>query len=261
MLHQLKLFLTALQFFTRIPVPAWVGHTARQLDQSARYFTLVGVCVGLLAGGILWAGSAVLPLQLAVGLSMLSGILMTGAFHEDGLSDFVDGIGGGYTRDKILDIMKDSRVGAYGVIAVTIALLIKFQALLAIGSTRSIVLAAASLVAAHAISRWMALSIMLTQSYVRDEDSARAKPVAQTMSRSSFVIASLISVAAIGILPAAGAAITSVLSAVACAVLLRTYLAWLMKKKLGGYTGDCLGAVQQITEIGFYLGLLAAIQP
>jgi adenosylcobinamide-GDP ribazoletransferase len=101
MLQQLRLFLSAVQFFTRIPVPAWVGHSAQQLDQSARYFTLVGVCVGGLAAIILWAAALVLPLALAVALSMLGSILITGAFHEDGLSDFVDGMGGGYSR-KIL---------------------------------------------------------------------------------------------------------------------------------------------------------------
>lgn len=259
MLQQLRLFLTAVQFFTRIPVPAWVGHSAQKLDQSARYLTLVGVCVGGLAAIILWAAALVFPLALAVALSMLGSILITGAFHEDGLSDFADGMGGGYTREKILAIMKDSHVGAYGVIAIVLVLLIKFQVLLAlIHSTRSAALVAAALIAAHAVSRLMAASIMLTQQYVRADDSARAKPAAQGLSRSSFAIALLIAAAAIMLLPMAGAGMASVFSALACALLLRIYLAWLLKKKLGGYTGDCLGAVQQITEIGFYLGLLAA---
>ena len=260
MLQQLRLFLTAVQFFTRFPVPAWVGHSAQQLDQSARYFGLVGVCVGGLAALVFWLAALVLPLSLAVVLSMLAGILITGAFHEDGLSDFVDGMGGGYTREKILAIMKDSHVGAYGVIAIVLALLLKFQVLLAlINTTRSVNLLAAALVAAHAVSRLMAVSIMLTQRYVRDDDSARAKPAAQSVSRTSFAIALLVGVAAIALLPAAGAGIASVASALACALLLRFYLARLLRKKLGGYTGDCLGAVQQITEIGFYLGLLAAL--
>lgn len=260
MLQQLRLFLTAVQFFTRFPVPAWVGHSAQQLDQSARYFSLVGVCVGALAAVVLWLAALVLPLSLAVVLSMLAGILITGAFHEDGLSDFVDGMGGGYTREKILAIMKDSHVGAYGVIAIVLALLLKFQVLLAlVNTTHSVNLLAAALIAAHAVSRLMAVSIMLTQRYVRDDDSARAKPAAQSVSRTSFAIALLVGVAAIALLPAAGAGIASVVSALASAVLLRFYLAWLLRKKLGGYTGDCLGAVQQITEIGFYLGLLAAL--
>lgn len=257
MLQQLRLFLTAVQFFTRIPVPAWVGHSAQQLDQSARYFPLVGLCVGSMAAAILWLSALVLPLPLAVGLSMLSSILITGAFHEDGLSDFVDGLGGGYTREKILAIMKDSHVGAYGVIAIVLALLIKFQALLALSSNHSPAVVAVTLIAAHTVSRLMAVSIMVTQQYVRAGDSARAKPVVQGLSRTSFAIALLTGLVLLALFPLAGVSIVSVISAVACALLLRIYLASQLRKKLGGYTGDCLGAVQQITEIGFYLGLLA----
>lgn len=255
MIHQVRLFLTAVQFFTRIPVPDWVGHSAQQLDQSARYFPLVGLCVGALAAIILWLSTMLLPLPLAVALSMLASVLITGAFHEDGLSDYVDGIGGGYTREKILAIMKDSRVGAYGVIAIVLALLIKFQAILALMGAFSPLIVAVTLIAAHAISRLMAVSIMLTQQYVRNDDSARAKPVAQGMSSASFVIAAVTGVVAMGLLWGAGVGVMTIVSAVACALLLRIYVGRQMSKKLGGYTGDCLGAVQQVTEIGFYLGM------
>lgn len=256
MLQQLRLFLTAVQFFTRMPVPAWVGHSAQQLDQSARYFPLVGLCVGGLAASIFWISACVLPLALAVILSMLASILITGAFHEDGLSDFVDGMGGGYGREKILAIMKDSHAGAYGVLAIVLALLVKFQALLALTGRHSPVYVAATLVAAHGISRLLATSIMLTQQYVREDATARAKPVAQALSRTSFFIAGLTGTAALALLLVAGGSVANMVSALACAWLLRVYLGWQMQKKLGGYTGDCLGAVQQISEIGFYLGML-----
>ena len=257
MLQQLRLFLTAVQYFTRIPVPAWVGHTAQQLDQSARYFPLVGMGVGAIAATVLCVSAWVLPLTLAVVLSMLTGILITGAFHEDGLSDFVDGMGGGYTREKILAIMKDSHVGAYGVIAIVLALLIKFQILLVLTHRHSLVFVAAALISAHGISRLMAVSIMLTQQYVRADDTARAKPVAQDLSRTSFAIAVITGLAALALLLLSGGSIANITIALACSLLLRMYLAKLMQQKLGGYTGDCLGAVQQVTEIGFYLGLLA----
>jgi len=256
MLQQLRLFLTAVQFFTRLPVPAWVGHSAQQLDQSARYFPLVGLCVGGLSASVFWLSSCVVPITLAVALSMLASILLTGAFHEDGLSDFVDGMGGGYSRVKILAIMKDSHAGAYGVIAIVLALLFKFQALLALSGRHSLVVVAATLLAAHGISRLLAVSIMLTQHYVREDATARAKPVAQTLSRASFSIAALTGVAALVLLFVAGGNVRNIAAALACALLLRIYLGWQMHKKLGGYTGDCLGAVQQITEIGFYLGML-----
>lgn len=254
MLQELRLFFTAVQFFTRIPLPAWVGHSAQQLDQATRYLPAVGMCVGVLAAVVLWVCAQVLPLSLAVALSMVSGILATGAFHEDGLSDFADGMGGGYTREKILAIMKDSRIGAYGAIAIVLTLLIKYQALLALG-THSLAYAAAALVAAHGVSRLMAVSLMVTQRYVRDDDSARAKPAAGKLSHTSFAIALVFGIAALGIMLAARASVASVLAALGTALLMRIYLAWLLQKKLGGHTGDCLGAVQQLTEIAFYLGL------
>lgn len=259
MLRELRLFLTAVQFFTRIPVPAWVGHSAQQLDQAARYFPLVGVLVGALSAAMLWLSAQVFPLSLAVGLSMAASILITGAFHEDGLSDFADGMGGGYTLEKTLAIMKDSRVGAYGVIALVLVLLLKYQSLLALGDLHALPLLAAALMAAHSISRLLAASLMLTQRYIRDDDSARAKPAAQTISTASFTIATLTGCAALGILCAAGADSSAILVAVAAALLMRVYLAWRLQQRLGGYTGDCLGAVQQLSELAFYLGLLAVL--
>src|SRR5512142_1847192 len=99
-MQQLRLFLTAIQFFTRLPVPAWVGHSAQQLEQSARYLPLVGVIVGAITAAVLWLAAQALPLPLAVLLSMAAGILATGAFHEDGLSDFADGMGGSHSKEK-----------------------------------------------------------------------------------------------------------------------------------------------------------------
>lgn len=260
MLQELRLLLTAVQFFTRIPVPAWVGHCPAQLSQAARYFPLVGVLAGALCAASLWLAAQILPLSLAVALSMMFSILITGAFHEDGLSDFADGLGGGYTRDKALTIMKDSRIGAYGAIALILVLLLKYQALLELCRTHPLLFISAALIAAHSFSRLMATSIMLTQHYIRDDDSARAKPAAQQINTASFTIALLTGVAALGILFAAGAHPSSIFAAVAASLLMRIYLAWRLQKRLGGYTGDCLGAVQQLTELAFYLGLLAAIR-
>jgi len=259
MIKELRLFLVALQFFTRLPVPAWVGHSAQQLEQSARYFPLVGAAVGLLAAAVLWLAAQVLPLPVAVGLSMAASILVTGAFHEDGLSDFADGFGGGNTKEKMLAIMKDSRIGVYGAIALVLVLLLKYQALVELCTSHSLQLAAAALIAAHAVSRLMAASLMLTQRYVRDDESARAKSVAQHMSPVSFAIA-LLSVTAVLFVPhAAGISVTSLAAAMGAALLMRAWLAWRLQKRLGGYTGDCLGAVQQLSELAFYLGLLATI--
>lgn len=255
---QLRLFLTAVQFFTRLPVPGWVGHSAGQLEQAARYLPLVGIMVGALAAAVLWATAQVLPLPLAVALSIAAGILVTGAFHEDGLSDFADGFGSRHTPAKILAIMKDSRVGAYGVIALVLVLLTKFEALLTLYQTHAWSAAAAALVAAHAVSRLLAVSLMYTQRYVRTDDSARAKPVAQAMSTSSFIVALLGAAITLPLLTMGDIPLGNIAAALVAALSMRVWLAWRIQQRLGGYTGDCLGAVQQLSEIAFYLGLLVA---
>lgn len=259
MLNELRLFLTAVQFFTRLPVPAWIGHSAHQLEQSSRYLPLVGVLVGACSAAVLWFSSLLLPLSLAIALSIAASILVTGAFHEDGLSDYADGMGGGHSREKILMIMKDSRVGAYGVIALILVLLLKYQALQALGNTQGIWLLSAALVSAHSFSRLLAASLTLTQHYVRNDDSARARPAAQQMSLTSFAIATLTGCASLAFLSLAGASLTTIAAAAITALLARAWLALRMKQRLGGYTGDCLGAVQQLSEVVFYLGLLAAL--
>lgn len=259
MLRELRLILTAIQFFTRLPVPAWVGHSAQQLEQAARYLPLVGMLAGAIAAAVLWISAQLLPLPVAVVLSMTAGILATGAFHEDGLSDFADGFGGGHTKEKMLAIMKDSRVGAYGVIALVLVLLLKYQALLELCGKHSLMLAAAALIAAHCVSRLMAVSIMFTLRYVREDDSARARPAAQ-LSRFSFTVSLLTGIAALGLLYFANAHPAAILAAAASTLLMRAYLARRLQQRLGGYTGDCLGAVQQLSELAFYLGLIAALR-
>jgi adenosylcobinamide-GDP ribazoletransferase len=255
-MQQLRLFLTALQFFTRIPVPRWVGHTAAQLDQSARYFPFVGALVGMFSGLVLWLAAQALPLSVALVLSMVAGIWLTGAFHEDGLSDYADGMGGGYTREKILAIMKDSRVGAYGVIALVLVLLLKYAALLELTNRHTLLQVCAMLVAANALSRLLALGVMWRLPYVRADETARAKPVAQQLSAASAVIALLTGMLALTLLYFCGVELLNIISMLFISLVLLLLLARQMHKQLGGYTGDCLGAVQQITEVGLYLGLL-----
>ena len=260
MFQELRLLLTAIQFFTRIPVPAWVGHEPQRLSEAVRYFPLTGALVGALCAIVLMLAEQALPLPIAVLLSMAAGMLITGAFHEDGLSDFADGMGGGLTREKALLIMKDSSIGAYGAIALMLALMLKYQALLLLYGGHAQLFVPATLIAAHTFSRVMAASIMATQDYIRDDESARAKPAAQNIGAASLAIALFTGIAA-ALLPLfAGASMISIAVAVASAVSMRAYLAWRLKKRLGGYTGDCLGAVQQLTEISFYLGLLASIR-
>ncbi len=246
---QLRLVFTAIQYFTRLPVPRWTGCSERQLNDAARYFPLVGILVGLATGGAYLLTVSVFPRTLAVLLAMVAGVLLTGGFHEDGLADACDGLGGGWDKPQVLAIMKDSRIGSYGVLGLVLALALKFAALAAVPSSQFLAIA----VAAHSLSRFMAVSVMATQRYVRDDASARAKPVAQSISAAGVACAAFFAVAPLAWLGSAG------LAGAAGALALRLALARYIYRRIGGYTGDCLGAVQQITEIGFYLALLAWI--
>lgn len=258
-MNQLRLFLVAIQYFTRLPVPRSIGHSSERLNLAARYFPLVGLVVGGGCAAALWLGMQFFAAQIAVLLSMLVGLLVTGAFHEDGLADFVDGFGGGYSRERVLAIMKDSRVGVFGVIAVVLSFLLKLAVLQTL-TAHSLSLACYALMAAHVISRCMAASLLYTQDYVRGDDAdAKSKPVAQAMSHSGFAVVVLTGAGALLLLWSNTHQLSAIGVGLGAALLARAYLAWRIHHALGGYTGDCLGAVQQITELVFYLGLLAAI--
>ena len=119
---QLRLFLTALGFFTRVPIPQWVGYSPEQLNAATRYFPLVGVFVGALVATLTVAMGYVWSPHLAIALGLGVSVLLTGAFHEDGLADSVDAFGGAFERERVLEIMHDSRIGTYGAVALWLAL-------------------------------------------------------------------------------------------------------------------------------------------
>lgn len=245
--RELRSLLTAVQYFTRVPVPRWVGHSTEQLAHSVRYFPLVGLGVG--AGGalVLWLCAQVLPALLAVILSCAVTLLLTGAFHEDGLADTFDGLGGAATRERAMEIMKDSRLGTFGTLALLVAVLLKIAAL----STLSTPDAALALIAGHGLSRACAVLMAWCLPYVRDDAAARAKPMVESLRDIDLAVA-----AGFGVLPlfaiGRGAAGGLLLALLVVAVLYRWF-----KQRLGGYTGDTLGATQQGCEIAFYLALAA----
>jgi adenosylcobinamide-GDP ribazoletransferase len=249
--RELRLFLTAVQYFTRVPVPAWVGHSAEQLNGSARYFPAVGLCIGLYAAAVYTAAAYVWNPVIAALLATAATVLATGAFHEDGLADTFDALGGAMTRERALEIMKDSRIGTYGALALLLVLAIKVAALASSG----LLVAVAALPAAHAVSRWLSTSLIWRSQYVRIDDSSRAKPVTQSLSTAGFVVASLWALPALVCLGVLAPLATCV--ALCAAGSVRWWLGGWFERRLGGYTGDTLGATQQLTEAAFYLGLLA----
>ena len=247
-LAELRYFFTALGYFTRVPVPRWVGYEPHYLNAAARYFPLVGALVGALGAVVYLAALRAFPVSVAVLLSMAATLAVTGAFHEDGLADCVDAFGGGYTREDVLRIMHDSRIGAFGAIALVIALALKWQTLAALPPLG----AAWLMIAAHAASRTCAISYLATLDYVRAE--GKAKPVAQRMSAYALMLASGFGVPWL-FWPdwRAGCAVVAVL------LVLRFVLGRYFVRRIGGYTGDCLGFAQQVFELSIYLVGLAWI--
>lgn len=260
MRREAEYFFAALRFFTRLPVPRWVGHSAAQLNHAARYFPLIGVLVGAIGGGVTLLALALWPATVAVPLGMAATLLATGAFHEDGLADSCDGFGGGWSREDVLRIMKDSRIGSYGTIGIVLALLLKAALLVELAEAPAAVFLAA-LIAGHSVSRLASTALIFTLDYARDDDGAKAKPLAVRMGRGELAFAAATALLAclplLALQPPQPAALrlSLALTLVAIVALLA---ARHFVRRLGGYTGDCLGATQQLTEIAFYLGLACA---
>ncbi len=244
---EFKIFLTALMFYTRFPVKQIEGWSEEMLNKSTRYFPFIGILVGVVGAAIFFGAVQIFPVSIAVILSMAATIFFTGAFHEDGFADFCDGFGGGYSKERILEIMKDSRIGTYGTVGLLMVLGVKFLALTQIEIARIPFI----LVAGHAVSRLFPVLLIYTSEYARLDATSKTKPIGKADS-----IFSLILVLAIG---GATLFLLSWMEAVIGIALLATVFFIFRKyiiRKLDGYTGDILGALQQLCEVFFYLAIL-----
>ncbi len=250
MRYQLELFFTALGFFTRIPVPGWVPWSVERLNHSARFFPLVGWVVGGICASSLVLFALVLPVALAVLLSIALSLRLTGAFHEDGWADTCDGFGGGWDKTQTLTIMKDSRNGTYGTAGLTLMLVTKAVALVLLAE-QSVWVAAVALLVAHPLSRLASTTLIHFMEYVREDELSKAKPLARKLSRSELSTAMLFGLLPLLLLSPGRALLACVLVVTATLLAARAF-----RRKLGGYTGDCLGAAQQLTELVCYLALL-----
>lgn len=262
MLKQWRYFLLALGFFTRIPVPSYADFQEADLNRSVKYFPLIGWLVGFIGCTTFYISEYIFPHTVAVLISMLATIFATGAFHEDGLADSADGIGGGWQSEQVLTIMQDSRLGTYGAVALFFVLMAKFQLLTAMHGDMVML----ALLCGHPLSRLSAVWLMATLSYAKP--SGKAKPLATQISRSDLWFANLF-----GLLPVFLLIILIQMTignwaatlGYICLLAGAEGAAWwwwraLLKRKINGYTGDTLGAVQQINEIMFYLASLAWLQ-
>jgi adenosylcobinamide-GDP ribazoletransferase len=249
MLRQLHLFFCALQFLTRIPVPPLRNFELGWITRSAKYFPLIGQIVGALSAGVFIAAESLWATPLPALLAIAAGLLITGAFHEDGLADTADGLGGGQDAAQRLTIMKDSRIGTYGVLALLIALAIKVAVL----SSLPVATAAIFLLAAHGLGRTAAVIAMATLRYAGDPNAAKAKPVPDGVTRPECLLAVAFGAWPLLLMPA-----PTILPALALGGVLAILMALTARRLIGGYTGDVLGAIEQVFEIGFLLAAAAA---
>lgn len=253
MIHkQMQLFWTAVMFYTRIPCPTNLEYSEAYLNKATRFFPLIGWIVAAISISVLYAAQWVLPISVSVILALAASVLTTGAFHEDGFADVCDGFGGGWTTDKILTIMKDSRVGAYALIGVILLFGLKISALIEL-ATFNIGYCIKSIILAHVLSRFIPVTIMRTHEYARMDATSKVKPIAKKLAMTDFYVAAFWTIPALLLFQSIW-----IVLVFAPLLVAKWYLARYFQKWIGGYTGDCLGAVQQICfviTLLFCLGL------
>ena len=265
-MQALRHYLLAVQFFTRIPITgrlaAWVGYSPAMLRASAAHFPGIGWLAALLSVAVYaalhWA-LAPNPLAPAVAavFCTIATVLMTGGFHEDGLADVADGLGGSYDRERALDIMKDSRIGAFGAMALVLALLAKTSLLAHLG-TQGMVPVLTALVGGHVLSRFWPLLIVRSLPHVGDTARSKSKPLADQISRGALAAAVLWCFLPLALVYQAQAA-TFLIASITVSMVAAAWMGRWFARRLQGFTGDCLGATQQVGEIGFYLGAALAL--
>jgi adenosylcobinamide-GDP ribazoletransferase len=245
----MKNIAAALVFFTRLPF--WrlkaFNVPAPYYKQVINYWPVAGWLTAAVMAGVLWSAAQILPYSIAVILAILSRLLVTGALHEDGLADFFDGFGGGNTRERTLEIMKDSHIGTYGVVS----LIFYFSIFYLLLSNLSLEMACLVILSADPLCKFIASLITLFLPYARNEETSKSKVVYNKMSVRTGVISIVF-----GLLPFILLLKIDFLSAIIFPIFVFAGLILLMKKKIGGYTGDCCGATFLMCELSFYLGIV-----
>jgi adenosylcobinamide-GDP ribazoletransferase len=247
----------AFTFMTRVPLGALATHDPADLPASAVYFPVVGLAVGGAAGVVYIGAARVWPSAVAITLSMIAGVLLTGAFHEDALADACDGFGGGWSREQVLAIMKDSRVGSYALVGVTLTLALKFATLTALAAQSTPIGVPRALILAHVLARWSSLPLIRRYDYVRsssDGDRASAgRPFVAGVSNARLAAGTALTL--IILVVAGGRSSLAAAAAAAAAAAVTALAGRYFARRIGGITGDALGAANQIVEVSVYLAL------
>ncbi len=247
--NQFQAFLMALLFYTRFPVSRWVGFSESLQKRSIVYLPIVGWVVGGYAALLFFLSFLILPLSVSVLISMIGTLHITGAFHEDGWADICDGFGGGWSKEQVLTIMKDSRLGTFGVIGLCSVLALKFVTLWEIGPSWIVL----TLIAGHSLSRAAAATLMALLPYVGQDSSSKVKPLIKPLTVQEAILINILGVLPLVLL------MPQFWTAVVVLLGVSGGMGWYFHKRIGGYTGDCLGGVQQISEVVFYLWVLGSL--
>ena len=240
----LKLFLLALGFYTRLPCPQALDY--KQLPRAAVYLPLVGWLVGGVTALSFYLADLLWPQATAVIVALITGVFLTGALHEDGFADVCDGFGGGWGKPRILEIMKDSSIGVYGVLGLLLLFLLKVSLLggLSAGAVPWVLLAG------HSMSRLPLLLLMQYYDYARNNDS-KVSGAVYTPNLQELVVATALALLPLAMLP------PLCVPAIIPVLAVNGYLGRYFYRHIGGFTGDCLGASQQVAETVFYLSVSA----
>lgn len=236
--------LAALIFFTRLPFWRIAQVPADCFKRVVPLWPVVGWLTGGIMAAVFWLCSAIMPPLMAWTAAIIARLLVTGCLHEDGLADFCDGMGGGTTRQRVLEIMKDSHIGTYGVVG----LILYFITMIEAGSQVDARMMCGTIIAADCWSKACASNIINLLPYARKAEEAKSKTVYERMTVGEW----LLSVCA-GLLPALLFLPPYFLPALAVPVVVFLLLTQLMRRRIEGYTGDCCGAMFLLCELSFYL--------
>ncbi len=243
--------LAAFIFFTRLPFWRLAEVPAVYFKNIVSHWAFVGWLTAGLSVLILYIASLFLPFSVAVLLSMITRLLVTGCLHEDGLADFFDGFGGGTNRERILFIMKDSHIGSYGVIG----LIFYFGLYYTLLSSLPVELAGSAMLAGDPFCKGVSSMIINRLPYARKEEEAKNKTIYSLMNLQEYVFCGITAILPLCWLPASVYALACILP-VFVWFLLTSY----MKRKIQGYTGDCCGATFLLCELSFYIGFVIIYQ-
>lgn len=243
-------FLIAVQFMTRLPVSRGVKYSPDALANSAVFFPAIGLLIGV-GGAVLY--SLLSPhssRDVAVVLILVYLVTITGGLHEDALGDAADGFGGGRERDRVLAIMRDSRIGSFGTLAITLSLLARFVFLTNLAPGKFV----GFLIAGQVLGRWTALPLAFFLPSARENEAGQGKLIARKITAISLASGTFLALAIVAIALRSAAVPASLI-----ALLMAAISGFYYRRRIGGITGDCLGATNQLTEIAVYL--IGAVLP